>query len=45
VARVVPVISGETLRRVKAVEGGFAKPDASDETALRDEFNGMLAIA
>jgi len=45
VARVVPVISGETLRRAKAVEAGFAKPDASDETALRDEFNGMLAIA
>ncbi|MBW9061878.1 beta-N-acetylhexosaminidase [Rhizobium herbae] len=45
VARVVPVISGETLRRVKAVEAGFAKPDASDEAALRDEFNGMLAIA
>jgi beta-N-acetylhexosaminidase len=44
VARVVPVISGETLRRVKAVEAGFAKPDASDEAALRDEFNGMLAI-
>jgi beta-N-acetylhexosaminidase len=41
VARVVPVISGETLRRVKAVEAGFAKPDASDEAALRDEFNGM----
>ena len=44
VARVVPVISGETLRRVNAVEAGFAKPDASDEAALRDEFNGMLAI-
>ena len=44
VARVVPVISGETLRRVKAVEAGFAKPDSSDEAALRDEFNGMLAI-
>jgi beta-N-acetylhexosaminidase len=45
VARVVPVISGETHRRVKAVEAGFAKPDASDEAALRDEFNGMLAIS
>lgn len=45
VARVVPVISGETLRRAKAVQAGFAKPDALDETALRDEFNGMLAIA
>ncbi|MBB5538182.1 beta-N-acetylhexosaminidase [Rhizobium giardinii] len=44
VARVVPVISGATLRRVKAVEAGFAKPDSSDEAALRDEFNGMLAI-
>lgn len=44
VARVVPVISGDRLRRVKAVEAGFAKPDASDEAALREEFNGMLAI-
>ena len=45
VARVVPVISGDRLRRVKAVEAGFAKPDASDEAALREEFNGMLTIA
>lgn len=45
VARVVPVISGDRLRRVQAVEAGFAKPDASDEAALREEFNGMLAIA
>lgn len=45
VARVVPVIAGDRLRRVQAVEVGFARPDASDETALRDEFNGMLTIA
>ena len=45
VARVVPGIAGDRLRRVKAVEAGFARPDASDETALRDEFNGMLTIA
>ncbi|WP_421868751.1 beta-N-acetylhexosaminidase [Pararhizobium sp.] len=45
VARVVPVIAGDRLRRVQAVEAGFARPDASDETALRDEFNGMLTIA
>jgi beta-N-acetylhexosaminidase len=45
VARVVPIIAGDRLRRVKAVEAGFVRPDASDETALRDEFNGMLTIA
>jgi beta-N-acetylhexosaminidase len=45
VARVVPVIAGDRLRRVQAVEAGFARPDVSDETALRDEFNGMLTIA
>jgi len=45
VARVVPVMAGETLRRARAVEAGFAKPDGADEAALRDEFNGMLAIA
>ncbi len=45
VARVVPVLAGDTLRRIKAVEGGFAKPDGADETALREEFNGMFAIS
>ena len=45
VARVVPVVAGETLRRARAVEAGFGKPDGADEAALRDEFNGMLAIA
>ncbi|WP_275782334.1 beta-N-acetylhexosaminidase [Pararhizobium gei] len=44
VARVVPEIAGDTLRRVKAVEAGFSKPDLSDEAALREEFNGMMAI-
>lgn len=45
VARVAPSLSGDRLRRVKAVEAGFTRPDASDEAALRDEFNGMFATA
>lgn len=45
VARVAPILSGDRLRRVKAVEAGFTQPDASDEAPLRDEFNGMFATA
>ncbi len=45
VARVVPVLAGDTLRRIKAVEAGFSKPDSADEAALREEFNGMFAIS
>ncbi|WP_438753573.1 beta-N-acetylhexosaminidase [Pararhizobium sp. O133] len=45
VARVVPVLAGDALRRVKAVEAGFSKPDGADEAALREEFNGMFAIS
>lgn len=44
VARVVPEMSGDTLRRAKAVEAAFAHPDAADEAALRDEFSAMLAM-
>ncbi|HTO32639.1 MAG TPA: beta-N-acetylhexosaminidase [Pararhizobium sp.] len=45
VARVVPVLAGDALRRVKAVEAGFTKPDGADEAVLREEFNGMFAIS
>lgn len=45
VAKVAPVISGDTLRRTKAVEAGFGKPDASDEQSLREEFASLFATA
>lgn len=41
----VPALAGDGLRRANAVRAGFRKPDASDEQALRDEFNAMVAVA
>lgn len=45
VVKEVPVLSGKALERVRAVEAGFPAVDGSDEVALRDEFNAMLAVA
>ncbi|WP_284758459.1 beta-N-acetylhexosaminidase [Agrobacterium sp. fls2-241-TYG-188a] len=45
VVKEVPVLSGKALERVRAVETGFPAVDGSDEAALRDEFNAMLAVA
>ncbi len=45
VVKEVPVLSGKALERVWAVEAGFPAVDGSDEVALRDEFNAMLAVA
>ncbi len=45
VVKEVPVLSGRSLERSKAVEMGFPKPDDADETSLREEFNAMLAVA
>ncbi len=45
VVKEVPVLSGRSLDRAKAVEMGFPKPDDADETSLREEFNAMLAVA
>ncbi|XUY27967.1 beta-N-acetylhexosaminidase [Agrobacterium sp. rho-8.1] len=45
VVKEVPVLSGKSLERVRAVETGFPVADGADETALRDEFNAMLPIA
>lgn len=45
VVKEVPVLSGKALERVRAVEAGFPAADGSDEVALRDEFNAMLAVA
>ncbi|MDQ1183237.1 beta-N-acetylhexosaminidase [Agrobacterium larrymoorei] len=45
VVREVPVLSGRSLERAKAVEEGFPAADGADEARLRDEFNAMLAVA
>jgi beta-N-acetylhexosaminidase len=39
----VPPLQGTSLERAKAVEAGFGKPDAADETVLRAEFDAMFA--
>lgn len=43
VANVVPVLAGETLRRARAAEAAFRKPDNANEQELRAEFNGLFA--
>lgn len=45
VVKEVPVLSGRSLERTKAVEAGFPVADGADEASLRDEFNAMLAVA
>jgi beta-N-acetylhexosaminidase len=45
VVKEVPVLSGRSLERVRAVEAGFPATDASDEAELRAEFNAMWAVS
>ena len=45
VASVAPELSGDSLRRAKAVMAAFRAPDDSDEAALRDEFEGLMAAS
>jgi beta-N-acetylhexosaminidase len=45
VASVTPVLSGDALRRADAALYGFPKPDGSDEAALRDEFERLMAVS
>jgi beta-N-acetylhexosaminidase len=45
VASVTPALSGDSLRRANAVMAAFKVPDKSDEAALRDEFEGLMAAS
>jgi beta-N-acetylhexosaminidase len=45
VASVTPALSGDSLRRANAVMAAFKAPDKSDEAALRDEFEGLMAAS
>ncbi len=40
-----PILSGKSKARADAAMAGFAKPDASDEAALRAEFFAMVPSA
>lgn len=45
VASVAPVLRGESLRRARDAMAAFRAPDDSDEAALRDEFEGLMAAS
>lgn len=45
VVKEVVALSGKSLERAEAVEGGFQKPDDANEEALRAEFHQMVAVA
>lgn len=45
VASVTPELSGESLRRAESVMAAFRAPDDSDEAALREEFEGLMAAS
>ncbi|MCY0095222.1 beta-N-acetylhexosaminidase [Hoeflea ulvae] len=45
VASASPVLAADSLRRAHAVTAAFGDPDASDEAALRDEFEGLMAAS
>ncbi|WP_093000588.1 beta-N-acetylhexosaminidase [Rhizobium sp. NFR07] len=45
VVKEVVALSGRSLERAEAVEGGFRQPDDADEEALRAEFHQMVAVA
>lgn len=45
VASVTPELNGESLRRARSVMAAFRAPDDSDEAALRDEFEGLMAAS
>lgn len=43
VASAAPVLSGDSLRRAEAVLAAFEPADDSDESTLRQEFEGLMA--
>jgi beta-N-acetylhexosaminidase len=45
VASATPVLSGASLRRAKDAMAAFRAPDDSDEMALREEFEGLMAAS
>ena len=45
VASVTPELAGDSLRRAMGVMAAFRAPDDSDEAALRDEFEGLMAAS
>ena len=45
VASVTPELDGESLRRARDVMAAFRAPDDSDEAALREEFEGLMAAS
>jgi len=45
VASVTPELSGKSLRRARDVMAAFGRPDDSDEAALREEFEGLMATS
>lgn len=45
VADVVPVLSGDRMRRARAAEAAFREPDNANQDALRAEFDAMFALA
>ena len=45
VASVTPELSGDSLRRARDVMAAFRAPDDSDEAALREEFEGLMAAS
>ncbi|SOE08396.1 beta-N-acetylhexosaminidase [Hoeflea halophila] len=45
VASATPVLSDEALRRANNVMTAFGPPDDSDEAALREEFEGLMAVS
>lgn len=45
VASVTPELAGDSLRRANSAMAAFRAPDDSDEAALRDEFEGLMAAS
>jgi len=45
VASVTPVLTGDSLRRADEAMAAFRSPDDSDEAALREEFEGLMAAS
>jgi len=45
VASVTPVLSDDGLRRAEDAMAAFRAPDDSDEAALREEFEGLMAAS
>lgn len=41
----VPLLASDALRRAKAVEAGFRKPDSANEAAVRAEFWSLMPVS